>query len=328
MTFASKNFSRRSALGAAAALTATTVAGCSKGSTIGSASAKKPLVLDYDDPEWNRDAYARIVGNLDFSKEKIGWYKGKVIGVVPGRKNLDICGFEGFSVARLLPLEDGSYRKVLREVGFYRNLETGRIMETMENPYTGETVRVVPIANDPFNFTVSEYARSAPKYGGLNSEDAQKIPFLLKWQEMGDTVLLSRDIHLFYPSALQPDKWPRETPGPMTQVTEAFNYFIDRNQLGDPDNRSISFMGTWNRVTPWFPWMLMDQAPGHCVYICDQGAWDHWDHIPQDIIDAARAIDPKYLSAPTEDYGPSLSSLEHYAREQTPAPPRKPQTAR
>jgi len=27
------------------------------------------------------------------------------------------------------------------------------------------------------------------------------------------------------------------------------------------------------------------------------------------------------LSAPTEDYGPSISSLEYYSREQTPAPP-------
>jgi len=29
------------------------------------------------------------------------------------------------------------------------------------------------------------------------------------------------------------------------------------------------------------------------------------------------------LSAPTEDYGPSISSLEYYSRKQTPAPPLK-----
>lgn len=322
MSFENKVFSRRQALGAATALTATAAACTQSTTTVAEDATKKSLILDYDNPKWNRDAYARLSGNLDFSKEKIGWYKGKAIGVVPGKKNIDICGFEGFSVARLLPLEDGSYRKVLREVGFYRDLKTGEIMDTMENPYTGETVNVIPIANDPFNFTISEYARSAPKYGGLNSEAAPKIPFLLNWQERGDTVTMARDIHLFYPSALKPDTWPRETPGLMTQVTEAFNYSIDRNQLGDPDNTSLTFTGTWTRVTPWFPWMLMDQAPGHIVYICDQGACDHWDFIAQDILDAAKAIDPKYLSAPTEDYGPSLSSLEHYAREQKPAAPR------
>ncbi len=35
---------------------------------------------------------------------------------------------------------------------------------------------------------------------------------------------------------------------------------------------------------------------------------------------AAEAIDPKYLDAPTEVYGPSLSSLERYVIEQQPAP--------
>ena len=34
----------------------------------------------------------------------------------------------------------------------------------------------------------------------------------------------------------------------------------------------------------------------------------------------ARKHKPDILSAPTEDYGPSHSSLEHYARQQKPAP--------
>lgn len=325
MTVDKKTFSRRQALGAAAALTATTAAACSAQSdpqAIAQA-VKKPLVLNYNDPKWTRDAMARINGNLDFSKEKIGWYKGKAIGVVPGQKNIEICGFEGFSVARLIPLEGGAYRKLLREVGFYTDLRTGEILEELENPYTGEIVKTVPIANDPFNYTIEEFWPAPPSYGGLNEKKPPRVPMIKRWEEKGDTVLMDSDIHLFYPSALQPDKWPRESPGKFTQVSEMFRYFLDRNQLGDPDNTSLEFFGTWSRITPWFPWLLMDQAPGHCAYMCDMGAWDHWDFVPQYLIDAAKAIDPKYLSAPTEDYGPSLSSLEWYARQQTPAPARK-----
>lgn len=221
-----------------------------------------------------------------------------------------------------MPLEDGSYRKVLREVGFYTDLETGKILTELKNPYTGELVKIVPVANDPYNYTIGEYYPAPPSYGGLNKEAPPRRPFLLKWQEMGDTILMESDIHLLYPSALQPDKWPRESPGPMTRVSEMFRYYMNKNTVGDPQNTSIDFFGSWTRVTPWFPWMLMDQAPGHCLYVCDMGAGDHWDFIPQNIIDAAKTIDPKYLNAPTEDYGPSLSSLEHYAVEQTPAKPR------
>lgn len=321
MSTTPKSINRRQtlALGAGVALTASACAVASPSTN----TVKKPLVLDYKNNIWNREALARIQGNTDPTKEKFGWYKGKAIGVMPGRKNLDLVGFEGFSVARLLPLENGGYRKVLREVGFYTDLKTGEILEEFENPYTGETVPVVPIANDPFNFTITEFVPMPPTYGGLNKEKPPQIPLILNFSERGDKVLLTSDIHLFYPSALQPDKWPRESPGKMTQVSEMFRYIIDPEQLGDPDNTSISFFGSWTRSTPWFPWMLMDQAPGHCLYVCDQGAGDTMDLIPQRMLDAAAAIDPKYLSAPTEDYGPSLSSLEHYAIEQTPAAPRK-----
>lgn len=89
--------------------------------------------------------------------------------MVPGKKNIEICGFEGFSVTRLLPLKGGAYRKLLREVGFYTDLRTGEILEELENPYTGEIVRTVPIANDPFNFTIEEFWPEPSKFRKLGT---------------------------------------------------------------------------------------------------------------------------------------------------------------
>jgi hypothetical protein len=279
--------------------------------------------LRFRDPAWNRDTYAKLQGSLDFEQQKVGWYSGVVLGVRDGEPVRELFGMEGFSVCRLKRLEDGSWRKLLREVGFYRDLKTGQLMDTWENVYTGETVKVVPIANDPFNFTISDHFPPPPSYGGLNPAEAPKIPFILPWREMGDTVLLATDIHLFYPSALQPDKWPRESPGAMSRVSEMFRYVIPRASLADDSRKSIQYHGTWNRVTPWLPWMLMDQAPGHVLYVCDMGGFDSFDKIPRDVIERAERMDPKWLVAPREDYGPSLSSLENYALTEQPAPPRR-----
>lgn len=276
--------------------------------------------LRYRDPAWNRDAFARLQGNLDFEQQKIGWYSGKVFGVRDGEAMRELFGMEGFSVCRLKRLEDGSWRKLLREVGFYRDLKTGRLMDSWENVYTGETVKVVPIANDPFNFTIGVHFPSPPSYGGLNEgAPPPKIPFILPWSEKGDTVLLTTDIHLYYPSALQPDKWPRESSGSMSRVSEMFRYIIPRAALADDSLKSIQYFGTWSRVTPWLPWMLMGQAPGHALYVCDMGAFDNFDNIPRDVLERAEAMDPKWLVAPREDYGPSLSSLENYALTEKPA---------
>ena len=67
MTFKKTNFTRRQALTATAALTAASAAACSQGANQtaqpDNQSTKKPLVLDYKNPIWNRDALARIHGN-------------------------------------------------------------------------------------------------------------------------------------------------------------------------------------------------------------------------------------------------------------------------
>jgi hypothetical protein len=66
--------------------------------------------------------------------------------------------------------------------------------------------------------------------------------------------------------------------------------------------------------------MQMGAAPGGVNYFNTFGTLSSLDDVPKDLVEAARAISPKFLSAPTEDYGPSLSSLENYAKNHTPAP--------
>ena len=281
--------------------------------------------LKYGDNYWNRDTMARIQGDLDFGKQKFGWYKGTVRGIKPNQKNLKLCGFEGFSFARLEDNGDGTYKKLLREVGYYTDLETGEVLSEWRNPYTDELItNVVHIANDPFNYVISAFWPKPPSYGGLNPDDIPDIPMILPWQEVGNNkVLLQSNIDLFYPSALQPDKWPRESPGEMSRVTEMFNYVFDREDLANPNITGLQFSGSWNRITPWLPWMLMDQAEGHCHYDCVMGCYDNMDMLSPKIREYAEEHHALFFNAPTEWKEPSWSSLEWYAAQQTPAPPRE-----
>jgi len=278
--------------------------------------------IDFKDPKWNRDTYARMDGNLDPTKEKLGWLKGMAWGVRDNEKVRPLFGVEGFSLTRVKRLEDGSWRRMLREIVFYRDLETGELLKNWYNPYTNEDVRVVPIANDPFNFTISEFLPEAPSYGGLQkAAPAPRKPFLLDWTNgPDDTLICQTGIDMIYPSALQPDKWPRESAGKMNRVSEDFIYTIERKDAENPKLTHIPHVGSWSRVTPWLPWMLMGQAPGNINYLCTFCTLPNVAALPADLAAAARAMDPKWLAAPTSDYGPSLSSLENYAREQKPAP--------
>lgn len=330
MTIPSIKLSRRQAMAGAGGLglAASASLAASAATVLGSGSKVTPEKLkgDYLDlttPQDNMLAYARLLGNLDTSKTKYGWYSGVVQAVRDNQKLEDLFIMEGFSCAKLIEQEDGTFQKVLREVGYYKDLKTGEIMEEWDNPLTGEKVRVVPIANDPFNHTITREYPQPPSYDGLNTETRPPIPFILGWLPRGETMNLDTHIHLLYPSAMQPDEWPRESPGPMTRVTEHFLYQIPNPDLQDESKTSVGYNGTWSRTTPWLPWMLMDQAPGHCLYQCFMGGTDSMDNISEDILAYTEKNYPIFMEAPDTWEEPSLSSLENYKREQTPAPPKE-----
>jgi len=110
----------------------------------------------------------------------------------------------------------------------------------------------------------------------------------------------------------------------MTRVSEFFTYFFRAADMQNSAMTSLNFHGTWSRITPWLPWMLMGQAEGHCQYMCYQGSGqDLGDVMPRAVLDYIEKKFPLYLNAPTKWVDPSLSSIERYALEQTPAPPKK-----
>jgi hypothetical protein len=284
-------------------------------------SLKGPF-LDLATPRGAREAWARLQGNTDMKSTKYGWYKGIVQGVRPGEAVRDLVGFTGFSCAKFLPLkgEDSGYQKVLREIGFYTDLKTGEILTEWRNPYMDEMVKVVPIANDPFNFAITDFFPPPPSYGGLNRATPPKIPLRLDFQRKNNVLHFFSHINLYYPSALQPSKWPRESGGPFVQVTENFLYQIDWRAMQNPKLTSVNYEGSWNRITPWLPWMLMGPTPGNCAYQCFMGTYDDINMIDRNVLDYTEKNFPKFMSAPDIYESPSLSSLENYAREQKPAP--------
>jgi hypothetical protein len=291
-------------------------------------SAKFLTDLDFKNPIWNRDTWARLQGNVDPEKEKIANYSGVVLGVQDGAKATELVGFEGFACTRLLPQEDGSYRRLNKETIFYRDLRTGELLDEWTNPWTGEKTNVVHVANDPFNYNISEWLILAPE--DFNTKDGKKpeprkFPLLFPWKKISDKYLtLATDMHLYYPNPLQPDKWQRESSGAMAQVSEMFRYFVPIEDVLDETKTTIHCNLSWSRITPWLPWMLLGQQSGHCLYIGAVTTADTVAEIvPQDMIDYCEKHWPHMLYAPKEDYGPSHSSLEYYGREQEPAPPLK-----
>jgi hypothetical protein len=269
----------------------------------------------------NANIRARLEGNLDETKTKYGSATGIVSGVRPGEALRELFGFEVVSAGRIRKQPDGSYRLLHRETIYYTDLETGEILSEYKNSYTGETVKVVHVMNDPWDEKFEELYPPPPSYGGLNKSDAPRKPFVLNWtMRQAGLIGASRQVNLYYPSALQPDKWPRESAGKMNQVTETYSYFVSLADAQNPAKTSLELNGTWSRITPWLPWMLMGQAPGHIFYDSIVSTFDDIGLFKPHLRDYTEKYHPQMLRAPDEWSDVNLSSLENYAREQKPAP--------
>ena len=321
-------------LGGALAIGASGVAGMTLGgpaamaasltsSRYGRGPGLKGPYLDLSTGRGNQLAYARIQGDLDFGKQKYFWFKGYLMAVEPQKKIVDLMGTSGFGAIRLAEGPNGAIRRMCREIIVYTDLRSGEVLDDWKNPLTGETVKAVHVDNDPFNYLIEEYFPQPPSFGGLNKEaPPPRIPFVLPWYQHGGTAEMEIHIHLAYPNALQPDKWPRESSGPIAQVSEMFAHHIKVEDLQNPRLTTVDYNGTWNRVTPWLPWMLMGQRPGYCQYACFMGTTrDLEEVLSRPVLDYANKHYAKYFEAPTEwSDAHSLSSLEHYALRNKPAP--------
>ncbi len=286
-------------------------------------TSKQRIALAFKDPIWNRETSARLEADTAPGKFVHGYCTGVVHGVRDNEAVRPLMGFEVFSGLRVLKQPDGSYQRLCRELVFYRDLKTGAMLDEWDNPYTGERVRVVDVANDPFNYILSENYPDPPSYGGLNTDRPPKRPFLRQWGLLGDVVTLDSDIHLYYRSALDPATWPRESSGPMNRVSELFRYFMRREDVENPELTHIPHSGVWSRITPWLPWMLMGTAQGNIYYMGRFSSIDEPAMAPPAVLARVMERYPSYLTAPDKWVDPSLSSLENYARTEKPQPPKR-----
>jgi hypothetical protein len=280
--------------------------------------------LDLTTTYGNLIASVRLEGNLDESKEKFGSGSGIVTAIRPGEALRDLFGFEIYSTGRMRKQEDGSYRFLHRECIFYTDLKSGEILREFDNPFTNEHVKVVDVANDPWNEHLTEYRKSGgPSYGGQNP-DADKgkgEPNLRNWTSMPNGIVATQThVNLYYPSALTPEKWPRESSGPRNQVSEFQQTYVSLADLQNPALTSVESHGTWSRITPWLPWMLMGQAPGVIMYNSITSNYDDINRTKRSVLDHVAQYHPHMMHAPTEWSDVSQSSLEHYVLEQKPAP--------
>jgi len=312
---------RRSALASFGALAAAPIAAGLTGvaSAAPTQSARDSLNLNFSDAEDNLTAWVKLVSSLEDGKETCGYFAGTQYAVIGSQEVIKpLFRIAGFGMSRVTRLADGRYQNLHREIVYYLDLKEDRILETWDNPYTGETVEVFNTHNDPVN---SYYSTSfKQKFGTPESGfETVEFPFILPWETFGDRAIVSFAVNTRWPTPLPPKQWPREHFGEWYRTSEYFQIHSSLADLNDPDMPKVPYTGAWQKVAPWHPWMLMDNRDGGILGISNVFSLDSTAELPTHIREYTEKNYPKYMHAPDKWVEPNMTTWETFAAEREPA---------
>jgi Protein of unknown function (DUF1838) len=189
------------------------------------------------------DEVVRIRCATDGSEITTTW-TGSVYAFIPGEKQQRLFDVVGMNVARCLRDEAG-WRLTSRELMYYLDPANGRRLDVWANPWTGETVPVMHVANALVQMPLG----SAPLV------------------RTGPWTTVAIDVPLFYPNRLATDEATKPySPELSYQAGEFFSLTADAAAAANPALAEVpEMMFVWLRVSPWLPWMKMGDRPGRIV---------------------------------------------------------------
>ncbi|MBR8838697.1 MAG: DUF1838 domain-containing protein [Stigonema ocellatum SAG 48.90 = DSM 106950] len=229
--------------------------------------------------EFDASHWVKTRSSLDPTQSTFLTWTGKIYAFIPGEKRKLLFKILGMSVSRCIPIQENSWDFTSRELTYYLNPDTGVALQRWDNPWTGETVPVMHVANNP-----------------VQGRFEGKFPAPVE----GDRTTFVFDIFPTYPNPLAQDpKFAQYSPQPTYQAAELFKITVPTADLFNPDLPSVSELQlSWDRIGQWLPWMKMGASPGHVIYSAYGGKVNGFTELPQLLQDEINKRIPIYRDAP------------------------------
>ena len=198
-------------------------------------------------------------GTTEQGKVRYGMWEGRGYSRVPGEKDKHLFNVLGINTRHCSVKDDATrgrgFRSVSREIMVYLHPETNEIMDVWENPWTGEKVEVVHVANDPVNM----------RGWAWEKDETGKTTAKTEYRKYGDVAVTSYEIPLFYDNPLGSDY--QAYIGGAYHAMEIFNTYYDAEEFTNPAITDLNQSNiSWARTAQWLPWMLMGSKPGIMIF--------------------------------------------------------------
>lgn len=245
----------------------------------------------------NLNAYIKVRGSLDSTKEIVFYTEGFVYAMIPEKPIEKIFKFQFYNIARFVP-NDSGYTQLTKEILLYENPESEEIVNKWYNPFLKDSVEVIPVLNDPVNQLLKK-RKTFVKTISLTDE---RLCFYF-------------DLPLFYPSPLSIKDWPQNSRSDTYQAMEMFQFFVNKKELNKKKSTTTSCEITWNRISDFLPWMKMGNKPGYLIF-SGRGykLKNGWKDLPIDVKSFVINKAPEFQHAPSIFTFPNMTSWTYYKK--------------
>lgn len=214
-----------------------------------------PKTLNPADPEHLDFLHRKLLYALD-ERPVFWWKQGTKYGVINGEAK-PMWGMWVFFVQRVVEHRQDSFDVASLEAVYMTDLETGELLDTYENPYTGKTFPVPGRLMGPETQTFLKDGSSvaATHLPGLD---------IKRTHTLGPATVVANDVWLSFDSSAIVTRTTESGPEQFrVNDLETFNAHI--NDVLDADMPSAPARATLHLISSWAGWLGMQDQPGSQV---------------------------------------------------------------
>lgn len=273
---------------------------------LGTALPAEARTLDLKNPADALTAMRKVQCSTRDGEAVVYHWAGKVFSRVEGEPDRHLFNVEGMNVRTCVTVTDPArgtgFRQVSRELMFYLDPATGAVLKTWSNPWTGKSVEVVHVANDPVNMRAPQFPIG---------RDGK--PFDLGARIEGGKVFMPTEVPLFYANPLGGDY--QQWAGNQYHAMEIFDFVAEAADLLDAGKPRAKPSIAWVRISPFLPWMEMASRPGILVFNATGGTVEGIAGLPAVIREQIASTYPTYAAPPpADDARPNETSWTYFKK--------------
>ena len=218
-----------------------------------SASAATPA-LNLEDPAVRARVRAKVSGSA--GEEKVyKFYRLHIYAYMHDGNLKPMYTMNNLNVTLCRPLEDNQYAFKVFECGVYCKFDSDEVLESWENPITGEVREPWTFIGGPLNVRLGPDGVETPP-------EATVHPTALRMEAYGGMVFVPVASHFSYPSPFDPEEWPKESAGPVNYWDSLFVLASKVEDVANPDIDNAPAFCQFQNLVSWGPWIGMGGFEG------------------------------------------------------------------